>query len=292
MTENLKYDFSNGKKNSRHHYIPKFLLKGFTNSEGKLFVFDKQKNRILNKPQPPKSIFYEVDRNTIEISDNQFSSIIEDILYSQKDSKSSEFVRYFQNEDIERVNFTEENTSMFFLFLIHLFWRIPKTDVAFKRLWKQSEILSTDIDPKLIRNDPAFKKLHRAGLFKHHVDEMMKSRNNLRKLYNIHQSPVDEYVIGDYPILFRKTPKLFSEFGKSDFIVAISSRRLYSSTIESYRTNTETALVYNAAIINQSTRYVACSDCRQLLKSVEFYNELKRTGLNFTLTAKAFESLK
>ncbi|TVR38202.1 MAG: hypothetical protein EA392_10695 [Cryomorphaceae bacterium] len=170
--------------------------------------------------------------------------------------------------------------------------RIPKTDAAFERLWKNTEIVSPDIDPELIKSDQAFKKVHRSGLFKHHVDEMMKSQNNVRKLYNIHQSSIDEYVIGDYPILFRKTPRLFSEFGELDFLIAVSSRRLYSSTVESYAINSETSLIYNAAIIEQSTRYVACSNQSELLKSVKFYNDLKKKGLNYTLSALVFENEK
>lgn len=40
-------------KSSRHHYIPKFLLEGFTNSEGFLYIFDKKQNKIIGKPQSP-----------------------------------------------------------------------------------------------------------------------------------------------------------------------------------------------------------------------------------------------
>lgn len=283
-----EFKFSEGKKSSRHHYIPQFLLNGFVNSNGNLYVFDKQKDRILNKSSSPKSIFFERDRNTVEITETIDSSIIEDVLYSKIDSQSSKVVKYFQQESLEKINFEVENTAHFEFFLIDLFWRIPKTDFAVEDLMNRSEITSKGVDPEVLRNDPTYRKLQRAGLFKHHIDEMVKSGNKVSKSVNVHQSNSTAYVIGDYPLLFRKTPHLFSEFGEVDFLIAISSERLYSSTIKPLKTTGKNSYMYNAAIIEQSTRYIACADKDELSKSIEFYNELKKQGLIFSATELAF----
>ena len=69
----------------RHHYIPKFLSSGFTNADGLLFIYDKNKDRILSTPKPPKSIFFEHERNTLEVTSESKSSFIEDFLYSDID---------------------------------------------------------------------------------------------------------------------------------------------------------------------------------------------------------------
>jgi hypothetical protein len=53
------------RNSSRHHYMPKFLIEGFKNTKGTLFVYDKKHNKIIDKGKSPKSIFYEWDRNTI-----------------------------------------------------------------------------------------------------------------------------------------------------------------------------------------------------------------------------------
>jgi hypothetical protein len=55
--EESEFKFPEGKKSSRHHYIPQFLLNAFVNSDDNLYVFDKQKDKILDNPRPPKSIF-------------------------------------------------------------------------------------------------------------------------------------------------------------------------------------------------------------------------------------------
>lgn len=283
-----EFKFLRGKKSSRHHYIPQFLLNAFGNSDGNLYVFDKQKDRILNKARSPKSIFFERDRNTIEITETMESSIIEDVLYSKIDLQSSKVVKYFQQESLEEINFDMVNTTHFEFFLINLFWRIPKTDFAVENLINRSEITSKGIDPEILRNDPAYRKLQRAGIFKHHIDEMVKNGKNVNKSVNIHQSNSSTYVIGDYPLLFRKTPLLFSEFGEVDFLIAISSGRLYSSTIEPHIATVKNSYMYNAAIIDQSTRYIACADKDELSKSIEFYNELKGQGLNLSASELAF----
>lgn len=285
------FDLLSGNRSSNHHYIPKFLLNGFKNSDGLLYVYDKVKNRILKNPRPSGSIFYEKDRNTIEINNTIISSIIEDRLFSKIDSDTSKVVKYYQQGDIEKLDFTAENNAMFEFFLINLFWRIPKTDYTAEDVMDRSIINSTGIDPEIIKRDPSLRKIYRASIFKHNIDEMIKNGKNVSKVINIHQSNNEVYVIGDYPILFRKTPRRFSEFGEIDFLVAVSSQRLYSSSSTSLKTTFKNSLAYNAAIISQSEKYVACADRNILAESIELHNEMMDKGLNYFETEVAFQNL-
>ncbi len=83
------------KLSSRHHYIPQFLISGFANSDGLLYLYDKHKDKILKKPRPPKSIFFENDRNTLDLSNTTKTSIIEDFLYKEIDDKTSKVIKYY-----------------------------------------------------------------------------------------------------------------------------------------------------------------------------------------------------
>lgn len=47
----------------RHHYLPEFYIKGFLNSNGKVFVYDKHKKAFNPNEQSPKQFF----SNGIEI---------------------------------------------------------------------------------------------------------------------------------------------------------------------------------------------------------------------------------
>lgn len=82
---------------NRHHYIPKFLINGFSNSEGTLYIYDKQKDEIKIKPRNPKSLFFEEGRNTVHIKEEQYSSIIEDYMYQNHDDISSKVVKKTSN---------------------------------------------------------------------------------------------------------------------------------------------------------------------------------------------------
>ena len=49
----------------RHHYLQQFLIKGFLNENDKVFVYNKELDKIQTKEQSSKSIFFEENKNTI-----------------------------------------------------------------------------------------------------------------------------------------------------------------------------------------------------------------------------------
>ena len=276
---------------SRHHYIPKFFISGFANSDGLLYLYDKQKDEIFKNPRSPKSVFFELDRNTLELNSTTKISIIEDLLYKEIDDKTSKIIRRYQNEELSKIDFKTEDAAELLFFLISLFWRIPKTDYAANDLMERSTITTNGIDSEILRRDPAYRKISRAVLFKHHISEMKNFGTKGKKWINIHQNQNSHYVIGDYPILFRKQPVLFGEFNDIDILVAIGSNRIYSSTNNTL-TNfaIKNSYRYNACIINQSVNYVACGDLNTLKNLVLFYKKLKETGLIYILDEETFKT--
>ena len=155
----------------------------------------------------------------------------------------------------------------------------------------RSVINSSGIDPTVLKKDPTYRKIQRAGLFKHQIDEMIKYGKRGSKWLNIHQSEREIYVIGDNPILFKKTPKLFSEFNDIDFLIALSSTRIYSSTNSIFKNLSElNSISYNAAVINQSTRYVGCSNLEALKQSIQLYTQFKALGLVDQVVELTFEA--
>jgi hypothetical protein len=286
-------DFEKYIKNlsSRHHYIPQFLLNGFVNSDKQLYIYDKQKDEILKKPRPPKAVFFENDRNTIELDNSTKTSIIEDLIYKQIDNKTSEIVKEYQTTELSKIDFKTEDTAIFIFFLITLFWRIPKTDYAASKIMDRSKISASGIDTEVLRNDLAYRKLNRTGLFKHHIDELKNFGKKGKKWVNLHQNQNDIYVIGDYPILFRNPANKFREFNDSDILIAVSSKRIYSST-NTPLTNfsVKNSLKYNACIVNQSTRYIASGNLNLLEQSVLFYKKLKEMGIMYSVDEEVFKT--
>lgn len=281
------------KKSSRHHYIPQFLIKGFTNSNGVVYVYDKLYGEILRNPKPPRAIFFERDRNTVNLPDDNQSSLLEDVLYKEIDEIGSKVVKYFQNTELSQIDFSNENIGHFLFFLVTLFWRIPLTDFSVDDIVDRSGIESKGIESDVLRNDKAFRKSQRGGIMIHTINEMMKNSDSCRKSIAVHQISEDILVLGDNPLLFRRISNKFSDFGKEDFLIALSSNRIYSSTKESINTLSNLkAYEYNVAIINQSSRYVCCSNLEHLKKSIKVYDELCKQGLNNHIIERPFLSTK
>ena len=270
-------------KSSRHHYIPKFLIKGFTSKDGLLFVYDKKKDKILTDKRSPKSLFFENNRNTLEITSDVKSSILEDSFYQSIDNDSSKVIKYLQNTDSRNIELQITDIASLNFFLISLFWRIPKTDYAAEDLVKKSIIVSEHISSETFRDDPVFKKLSRAGFFNHHIEEIRNFGAKGHKWHNTHQTSSVQYVIGDYPFLHRTQPNEFREFDNIDLLFAVSSNKIYSSTNKILNKFTSVnSYYYNASIINQSINYIACADFNVLNQSISFYKKLTQIGLIYS----------
>ncbi len=281
------------KLSSRHHYIPQFLIEGFTNAEGKLYVYDKKKDRILKYPQSPKSIFFETDRNTVDVTDEKQSSVIEHFIYGEIDNQTSKVIRKYRQAALADIDFNAEDTAMLLFFLISLFWRIPKTDYAADDLMDRSEIKSIGIDPEHLRNDPTYRKLNRAGIYSHHINEIKRAGRRGTKWHNIHEFAEPVLLLGDYPMLFREQQSEFSEFDEVDVLLPVSATRIYSCTNEPLRNFTvQHGYRHNASIIEQSVRYVAAADSTVLEQSIAFYKGLKSKGLIYWTPEQTFNTTK
>jgi hypothetical protein len=278
------------KTSSRHHYIPKYLINGFTNDQKMVYVYDKRKREILSKPKPPKSIFFEWDRNTLNLPNDIESSILEETLYRDIDNIGSEIVQYYQNTELKDANFSDDRSTQFLFFLISLFWRIPYTDYAVSNLVKQFKIYINSIDAEGLINSDDFKKMHRSRIMSHMIREIQKEPEGLSKFVNLHQIPDNILVLGDNPLLHKERSNKFSDFAQTDFMIALSSNRIYTSTTESgIRISNYNAVAYNTAVIEQAVRYVCSEHLSVLQKSINMYEEICKMGLNYELAIRAFK---
>lgn len=73
---------------SRHHYLPQFYLKGFTDDDGKFYVFDIKNQRLKSKKLLPKQVFFERNRNTFVIGEEK-TDFLESQIYKLIDNTNS-----------------------------------------------------------------------------------------------------------------------------------------------------------------------------------------------------------
>jgi len=286
------------KVSTRHHYIPAFYSKGFTNSSGFFYVYDKQMDEIIRKERSPKSIFFENDRNTMVL--DKETSILEDHFFKELDNRLKVAIENLREKPNSVELLSNDNSADVDLFVLNLFWRIPKTDYAFDKYIREAKIVFTDkngnqvLDEAMeerLKNDEGYKKFQRAFLpFKFLKSYLDSAEKKSRKYVQLFEKPDKWFLIGDYPMVFSKTPSTGDDLFETDYYLPISSNRLY------YTAHTERELKFeydmvgrlNVTIIDQSYRYVCGPDFDYLKKCVDYYKALKEHSLLFNARQKVF----
>ncbi len=279
-------------ESNKHHYIPRFVSRGFVNSSRLLYIYDKEEDMIKDNPRPPGSIFHEENRNTININKTDSSSAIEDIIFKKLDNDTGKILNLLQNKPITKDLLSDENQAIFQFFIINLFWRLPLTDYAVSDLNKRVVINSVGIDPEILRNDEAFQKLKRTGLYQNSIDKMGKeNRPKETNFIKLSEFENDLFILGDNPILFRSVPKKFTDLVYMDYLFAISSKRVYSSTLDEIGNLTRhSGYDFNSLIIEQSQKYVVSGNLKLLEDSIKYYKKLKEEKILYSIKELLFKN--
>lgn len=271
----------------KHHYIPQFYIKGFTGDDKLLNVYNKVEDRIEKRRISPKSIFFEEFRNTVMLEDISIS-IIEDIFYSHIDSNMAKLINFISSNPHDEV-LNDFRTELIHYFIIDLFWRNPITDDAFADLFRRSKIKITNHQTGIeIRDfqkemeyklDPFNMKSQRARMGIETINNILKDKKVLNGFHKLWTFEDDNFVLGDNPFLFEKTPTTFSDLRGLSVFFPITSKIMFSfnkKTGLSFEAND--GYIFNALIINQSNKYV-CSPSFPLLEaSVATYKKIKSDG--------------
>lgn len=110
----------------RHHYIPEYYLRGFCDSQGKLFVHNKKWNSSDKAGKTPAQVFYKDELHTLCIFGRKDVFIEE--TYSQIESQCSDLLRMvssFSPADITNVRNNEDFCNIIKLMISVQFWRLP-----------------------------------------------------------------------------------------------------------------------------------------------------------------------
>ena len=262
----------------RHHYIQQFLIKGFLNEKEKVFVFDKEIDKIKSKEQSTKSIFFEENKNTIFFENGNSTSIIEDLLYLKKDDLYGKLVIELQNSKLPSENLlSSKNIADFASYIIDLYWRIPYSDEISKKIIDNViKKNSYEIDEK-----DSFYKQYRSFLYQFTLKNLDKLKNKkngfVTKIFEIKN---DFLILGDNPIVYEREPESFDDLFDLDYCIAISSNRIVMQSLNEVDFFCDSMVMdYNNLVIEQSKRYI-CSGNRQILKTcIDYHNNIKQLDL-------------
>ena len=116
----------------KHHYIPQFFIKGFTDNEGIFWVYDKLYDQIIPKPQTSAMRFYLKSRNTITVDGNEFDFLEKS--YQFLEDKIKNAITFSRSADNLDGLCNVENIGYLLMFIVSTFWRVPQNDELNKSL--------------------------------------------------------------------------------------------------------------------------------------------------------------
>ena len=268
----------------RHHYIPQFYLRGFTNSNETYFVFDKEKEEI--RETKPINSFFQNHRNTSIIGDEK-SVLLED-MYSHFDNITAPQLKIIQDATLENFTLEPEVLHRIKMFITQMYWRIPENDKELDKIIDNLSFKEAGFDIK----DKSGKSVATKEL-----QEKLKTEDIFRKMYRFFipmMTYKKEYkttdfenwrvyfrgnkfqLTGDNPLVIEN----FEDFGSlnKELIFPLSSNKIFLHTKRNKPTNLHSTfmLELDMIIMQQATRFVCCSDkfyLEYLIKNLYSYSK-------------------
>ena len=268
----------------RHHYIPEFYLRGFTNESGKFKIFDIENDEFINggKDFTPRSYFFEKHGNTLE-SNSKKDDFLETTFYSRIDNDISNLFQRITNAP-QNTNFgiSDEEMPALQHFIATMYWRIPANYGQIEHLIKKSDlrsfgILIKDSEGHNIQNsvlenrlkgDSNFFKMMKYGLPLITYSEIFACGTPL----HIQTFPSGlPSLCSDNPVIFEnsETPNIYTD----DLIFPITSDLVFIRSNKINNILTDIKIDIDVIVLKQAKKYVSCTDPKYIPILNQYYEE-------------------
>jgi uncharacterized protein DUF4238 len=286
-----------GQLSRRHHYIPRFLIKNFSDQNNMLWVYNKQERKIISKQQSPKSIFFEWDRNLFDINGQPGDNI--EKMYGEVDDMLSKTLKHI----LATHNMTGRELTLMIYLVSLMKWRIPKVDDSAKELVRDLSIENLGIavrpvDPTQKADPEDLNKIDQADI----IGETKRLLLSVQPLLNpqvldeIHSNcfitSYDEFpaLLGDCPIIEEDYTD-FKTLGNFIFPLSTTDTLICKRGAERYIPTRMFYIQKDLNVFHLSEKYVACRSREQLENIVTMYRQLKEKGNLHFLKRSVFDSI-
>jgi len=260
----------------RHHYLPQFYLKGFTNKNGLFKIFDVTRQEFIKsgKEFSTESYFFEKDGNSV-VKDGIMDDMIETKFFKKQDDRIAKiFNRIKSSTKEERFGITDKDMSDLQFFVSSLFWRVPanynqiKYLISTKELHELGLLIKSKKDDKTIRdeeietrikNDPFFFKSMKNLIPYLTFPRLLDCKTPLTIQTFPEQLPA---ICSDNPVIMEEStfPDIYFDdfiFPLTNLLVLIRSERINNimNTIK---------IDIDLITLKQAKKYVSCTDERYI----------------------------
>nr|WP_319571729.1 DUF4238 domain-containing protein [uncultured Draconibacterium sp.] len=295
-------------KSRRHHYVPQFMTKYFSDDKEQINVYDKINDRFYKNSAI--NLFVENDRNTFPNLEGIEDDVIERV-YSSLDTQFSNVLTEITNSGkVSNENFKQ------LLFLAYISkWRVPRYDESFEKAKEHYSVDDLGLGFKDSDNERI--EINLEDYFELDMQQEMKRLllaiqpfrfkmdfKQLIKSSFLINTPIDSF-ISDCP--FNEATIISDEIFE-DFVFPITrdltlvySKRINVTEIQDFILNGEEKNVHrflkefsfarDVSMLELAERNVACSDLDYLKHVVNTYKVYKAKGTDTAYNLTVFNVL-
>lgn len=275
----------------RHHYIPEFYLKGFTNENNQFFIYSVRDEKFKKdgKLFSPESHFFRKHDNTVA----DFTQLQTDLLerqYALFDDKIADVFNKFKNKEGDNCyGINSEDRVMLQYYVSILFWRLPSNNEIVKEISKHDmfEFLGLKVtDEYALEN---IKRLQFAEHVKQNKDyhkilrlwipqmtfPTMFDNKSQTKIITFPSSKLPA-ICGDYPLILRHPEKM--DLYNDDFVLPLNRNIIFVRSKKIKQAIHPTVKVHiDMLILMQSEELVCCTDIKYVDMLRDLFNKSIRT---------------
>lgn len=273
-------------QSQKHHFLPVFYLKGFTEKNGQFKIFNVQRKKFKQKGKyfSPSTHFYTLKDNTIT-TDFGEDDFIENF-YEKIDNNFAKILQTINTNNYEnRFGVNEDDMPHINNFVSQIYWRSPFSKNIIQDYIKKYKLKELGLkivdehgnhDEELsekFKNEPEFYKAYK--LYNSLLDPIRGF--NCRTQYHIFGRPKElPSICSDFPIIFKKTNDI--KVYEDDYIFPLSKERIFVKKNLSEKFNHQIHHLIDLILVKQSVNYFATSN----EEYVEFLIELDQKN-NYTI---------
>jgi Protein of unknown function (DUF4238) len=250
----------------KHHYLPEFYIKGFTNDSGKLAIFDCKKKQIKKGEYAPATHFYIKNRNTIKTENDVEKDFLENF-YAKFDNRHAPLLKFIKECNHCPV-LSQEQWILLQEFVVVTFWRLPANDEyywnefskdpiftkTFKILKKDTGLEVDNERTRKIKSSEAFVKSIRAMA---HATTILAAANSSDfDNWRITYTPKGFNLCSDNPIIVKDTS--IKNILETDFIIPLTKNHKLIRTLKTVPIKSappELTAKMDVLLLNQSISY-------------------------------------
>jgi len=269
----------------RHHYIPEFYLKGFTNTKGKFKIFDVERQSFIKagKDFSTESYFFEKDGNTI-YTEKGADDFIETKFFSRSDDRVAKLFNRIRNVvPNTRFGLSDDDMPELQFFVSAFYWRIPTNYDQIKHLLKTKEIhefgllLKSRLNGETVRDKEIENKLKQDHNFFKALKNILPYITYTRLFdcktpLTIQTFPEQlPALCSDNPIIFDAS--IFPDIYFDDFIFPLTNKLVLIRGNKINNLMNTIKIDIDLILLKQAKKYVSCTDQRYIKSLIKYYDD-------------------